>query len=156
MNKKFMICILAVLLVVSAICHPYFKKLEEGYSNYTLEDATGELKYRDMDLLVQDSFPVTGSDGISDNTSQDIWSWYPTFQVGSYSQETNNIRYPERPTNGRCTPASMCGALYKKINTNNVITPLPPVEECGTRVGYFSTDVANRVLPFEPQTINNL
>jgi hypothetical protein len=67
---------------------------------------------------------------------------YPIFSLGSYAQITNNIRYPDNPDDGTCTPASMCGALYHDKNTgNNFVKPLPPVNpNCGTRVGYFTTD----------------
>jgi hypothetical protein len=40
-------------------------------------------------------------------------------------------------------PASMCGALYKNIKANsNYVKPLPPLNPaCGTRVGYFDTNI---------------
>jgi hypothetical protein len=36
----------------------------------------------------------------------------------------------------------MCGALYhRKHISDNYVNPLPPVSpDCGTRVGYFTTD----------------
>jgi hypothetical protein len=53
-------------------------------------------------------------------------------------------------------PASMCGALYKeKQLKSNYIKPLPPIDpNCGTRVGYFTTDV--NLLPFRTDTPNIL
>jgi hypothetical protein len=71
-----------------------------------------------------------------------MWWHYPTFSLGSYKQITNNIRYPNNPDIGRCTPGSMCGALYhEKYLGSNYVTPLPPVNSMsGTRVGYFTTD----------------
>jgi hypothetical protein len=93
-------------------------------------------------VLVQDTYPLIGKNQISNDTSNDMWWHYPTFKLGSYDQITNNIRYPNNPDIGRCTPASVCGALYheKKLG-DNYIKPLPPVSaDYGTRVGYFTTN----------------
>jgi len=117
-------------------------ELIEGFSNYTLAGANGKYPEAQTSVLVQNTYPAIGKNHISNNTSADIWQDYPTFQVGSYAQITNNIRYPYDPDNGTCTPASMCNAVYynKKIG-NNYVMPLPPVAtNCGTRVGYFDTD----------------
>ena len=128
----------------------------EGYSNYTLEEASGAIPSSETDVLVQDTYPITGKNGVTDNTAADIWRDYPIFPVGSYDQITNNIRYPKNPDNGTCMPAGFCGALYKdKELHSNYITPLPPVNpECGTRVGYFSTD--QNLLPFRTNMQNIL
>jgi hypothetical protein len=115
----------------------------EGFSNYTLAGANGAYPEAQTSVLVQDTYPPIGKNQISNDTAADIWQDYPVFEVGSYNQITNNIRYPDQPDNGRCTPASMCNAVYytKNIGTNYVM-PLPPVAMgCGTRVGYFNTNL---------------
>ena len=121
----------------------------EGFSNYSLNNAMGEVPSAETSVLVQDTYPAIGKNQISNMDAQDIWREMPIFKVGSYAQITNNIRYPENPDDGTCTPASMCNALYKnKFIKSNYITPLPPISpDCGTRVGYFST---------EPQIITSL
>ena len=135
-----------VLILVLAIGIPLFFKMRnslEGYSNYTLDQAYGNIPKSESRVLVQDTYPTIGKNQISNNTSSDIWQNYPTFKLGSYDQITNNIRYPDNPDEGTCMPASMCGALYndKKIGSNYV-KPLAPLNpECGTRVGYFDTNV---------------
>jgi len=114
----------------------------EGYSN--LEGAMGKYPYAQKSVLVQDTYPAIGKNQISNNGAADIWKEYPTFQLGSYEQITNNIRYPINPDDGTCMPASMCNALYdNKITGNNYVTPLPPVNISakGTRVNYYDTDV---------------
>jgi hypothetical protein len=85
-----------------------------------------------------------------------MWWRYPIFQVGSFKQMTNNIRYPNNPDDARCTPADVCYALYKdKKIGSNIVTPLPPVDpNSGTRVGYFATD--ENLLPFRTDVPNIL
>jgi hypothetical protein len=155
MNRKIMIAIMAIIFVMSVVCSSYFSK-PEGFENYTLDDATGYVPADETNVLVQDTYPITGINGISNNGSNDIWWWYPTFKLGSYAQITNNIRYPSRPDEGTCMPASMCGSLYKKkhIRDNHVYS-LPPVNQHkGTRIGYFTTPSTNLVLPFKSVVTN--
>jgi hypothetical protein len=85
-----------------------------------------------------------------------MWWHYPVFEVGSYDQITNNIRYPNNPDEGTCMPASVCGALYHDKKTgSNYIEQLPPVNPTsGTRIGYFTTD--ENLLPFRTDTPNIL
>ena len=134
--------IFLLMLIILAIALPLFFKNIEGFSNYKLDQASGTFPDAQTQVLVQDTYPPIGKNQISDETSNDMWWHYPIFTLGSYKQITNNIRYPNNPDVGRCTPASMCGALYhEKFLGSNYVTPLPPVNsECGTRVGYFTTD----------------
>ena len=137
--------IFLLLLIVLALGLPLVFNISnvlEGYSNYSLDQASGNFPDAQTKVLVQDTYPPIGKNQISNNTANDIWMDYPIFSLGSYAQITNNIRYPDNPDDGTCTPASMCGALYYDKNTgNNYVKPLPPVNpDCGTRVGYFTTD----------------
>lgn len=130
----FLITFLALGLPMLKIPNPFPL---EGFS---LNQAMGEIPDR---ILVEDTYPPIGKNMLSDDTSNKMWWHYPTFELGSYQQITNNIRYPYNPDIGRCTPGAMCGALYhdnKHLGDNHVY-PLPPVNpQSGTRVGYFSTD----------------
>ena len=134
-----------LLLIILSIGLPFilnYSNKKEGYSNYSLDQAMGNFPDAQTQVLVQDTYPPIGKNKISNDSANDIWWHYPVFKLGSYAQITNNIRYPNNPDVGICTPTSMCGALYhdKKIG-DNYITPLPPVNSnCGTRVGYFTTD----------------
>lgn len=130
-----------LMLIILAVGLPLFFKTYEGYENYKLDEAIGKVPKSQTQVLVQDTYPAIGKNQISNDTANDIWYYYPTFKLGSYAQVTNNIRYSKNPDIGRCTPASMCGALYhQKDLGSNTITPLPPVSKPGTRVGYFTTD----------------
>jgi len=148
------VCIFCVLIILAI----YFSKIlpREGYSNNTLEDSAGDYPGATTNALVQDIYPITGKNGITENQASNIWWHYPTFKLGSYAQITNNIRYSYNPDIGNCMPASMCGALYKdKYLHTNYITPLPPVNNnCGTRVGYFSTSA--NLLPIKDDVTNVL
>jgi hypothetical protein len=137
--------IFLLLLIILAIGLPLVFKISstyEGYENYKLDQAIGNVPDSQTQVLVQDTYPPIGRNQISNNTSNDIWWHYPIFKLGSYVQITNNIRYPNNPDEGTCMPGSMCGALYRKRNLGrNYITQLPPVNSmCGTRVGYFTTN----------------
>jgi hypothetical protein len=132
-------------IVVLAIGIPYFFNISEyieGFSNYTLDRANGNYPAAQTDVLVQDTYPAIGKNQVSDESGEKMWQKYPVYELGSYEQKTNNIRYPDNPDDGRCTPANFCNALYKNKNIgSNIIKPLPQINpECGTRVGYFDTD----------------
>jgi hypothetical protein len=132
-------------IVVLAIGIPYFFNISEyieSFSNYTLDGANGNYPAAQTDVLVQDTYPAIGKNQVSNESGEKMWQKYPIFQLGSYEQTTNNIRYPNNPDDGRCTPANLCYALYKdKDIGSNVVEPLPPLNpDCGTRVGYFDTD----------------
>lgn len=144
------------LIIVLAIGLPLFFKVSEGYSNYTLEGAMGKFPEAQTNVLVQDTYQPIGKNEVSNESAYNMWWRYPTFELGSYDQITNNVRYPDNPDNARCTPANMCYALYKdKVIGTNFVEPLPPLNpDCGTRIGYFDTDV--NLLPFRTETSNIL
>lgn len=142
MNKIVFLLIIIILAIGLPLIFNFYSILE-GYSNYELNQATGIVPDSQTKVLVEDTYPSIGKNEISNNTSADIWWHYPVFKLGSYEQITNNIKYPNNPDEGTCMPASMCGALYKdKHIKSNVIKPLPSISpDCGTRVGYFTTDI---------------
>jgi len=151
--------LIAVLIFLIVVALPLFYKQgfkSEGFSNYYLGSTDGIYPSSETDVLVQDTYPITGKNGVSNDGSNEIWWHYPIFEVGSYDQITNNIRYPNNPDTGRCMPANFCGALYKdKHLKSNYIEPLPPVDpESGTRIGYFTTDI--NMLPFRTDVPNIL
>jgi len=155
------------LILILAIGLPLFFKINESYKNRenyinynkgdnNLDESYGAYPSAQTDVLLQDTYPRSNLNGLSNKTASNIWWRYPTFQLGSYDQITNNIRYSNSPDNGRCTPASMCDALYtEKQLHSNYSKILPPVNpDCGTRVNYFTTDV--NLLPFRTNMENIL
>lgn len=156
MCVKILIAFLIFLIVVAL---PLFYKQnfsKEGFSKYYLGSTDGVYPSSETDVLVQDTYPITGINGVSNDGSNEIWWHYPIFEVGSYDQITNNIRYPNNPDTGKCMPANFCGALYReKQLKSNYISPLPPVDPTvGTRIGYFTTDI--NMLPFRTDVPNIL
>jgi hypothetical protein len=155
----FLILVLAIGLPLFFKINESFKRRKDGFSNYSLDGAMGDFPDSQTSVLVQDTYPAIGKNEISNNTANDIWWHYPIFQLGSYKQITNNIRYPHNPDEGTCMPSSMCGALYHdKFIKTNYIEPLPPLKpDCGTRVGYFDTNVQlTDSLPYRTDMANIL
>jgi hypothetical protein len=140
MNKFLFLILIIVLGLSLPILLNKLLNPSEGFSNYTLDLAEGEFP-KSLDTRMLSFYPSTGSLGISNNEAQESWWRYPTFKVGSYDQITNNIRYPNNPDVGTCTPDSMCFALYKNNQVaSNYVKPLPPVPDCpGSRVNYYKT-----------------
>jgi len=92
--------------------------------------------------LLAGNYPLTGNRLLpSAKEYQDIWQQYPIFEVGSYEQITNNLKYWPNPDDGECRRAEMCDALYMdKVAESNVFQPLPPVPNTeGTRINYYRT-----------------
>jgi len=116
--------------------------LLEPYTNYSLGTTYGDYPTSETNLLVEDSFPITGINGVSGEGANDMWWKYPIFEVGSYSQTTNNLRYPNNPDIGNCVPANFCGALYKDArHVSNVAEVLKPVDvnSQGARVNFYNS-----------------
>ena len=152
--------LLAVILIMS-IGIPLFFNLPKSLQlreNFSLGNTVGQLPDAEINVLVQDTFPITGINSVSDKQSADIWWQYPIFKVGSYTQITNNIRYPRNPDTGNCMPAEFCDALYKnRRNPTNIVTPLPPVQPSGgARVGYYNTDETMNLNTFTTNMANIL
>ena len=167
MNNHIFLILILILSLGLPLFYNMFKsiKMLENYQNYDLNSSMNiqslggsEEKYPfpQTDILVEDIYPPIGKNGISNNSASNIWWHYPIFQLGSYDQITNNIRYSNNPDVGTCMPASMCGALYKeKQLKTNYVKPLPPINpNCGTRVGYFDTNI--NLLPFRTDMQNIL
>jgi len=137
MNQK----VFLLLLIILAIGLPFIFNISYFTEGFSLNQASGDFPHAQTEVLVQDTYPPIGKNQLSNDNANSIWQDYPVFQLGSYDQITNNIRYPRNPDVGRCTPASMCGALYHdKYTGENYVKPLPPVSGSGTRVGYFLAD----------------
>ena len=110
----------------------------EGFS---LSNA-GDFPISQTERLLQDSFPITDTNGISAMSADQMWWRYPTFQLGSFEQITNNMKHQDNPDNATCTASTFCYALYKNATdkkSNNVyaLPPVTPATNESTRIGYF-------------------
>jgi hypothetical protein len=128
-------------IIILALGIPLFFNMSvslEGYSNLK----SGDYPEAQTSVLLQDTYPAIGKNELSNESAENMWQRYPIFQLGSYEQTTNNIRYPNNPDDARCTPANFCYAVYKdKDIGSNIVKPLPSLDpNAGTRVGYFDTN----------------
>jgi hypothetical protein len=130
----------------------------EKYSNYDLACTTGIFPFSETNVLLQDTYPITKRNGVSKDQGSNIWYHYPIFEVGSYDQITNNIRYSNNPDTGRCMAADMCGTLYKekKNMPSNYSYPLPPAKVItgDARVNYYNSKI--NMLPYSQDMPNML
>ena len=166
LNKLFMLlCIvffsLAVIPFLLNLFHIRYR--HEGYSNYQLEQAMGDVPAAQTEVLVQDTYPripLNQEVAKESHSAENIWQNYPVFALGSYEQITNNIKYPKNPDDGTCMPASMCGVLYRDAHLGkNEIEPLPPADNTGTRIGYFTSSTHSQLtdsLPYDTYSPNVL
>jgi hypothetical protein len=143
MNKILFLFTILILAVGLPLFFNATTFVKENFSNYTLDGASGHYPSSENNGLLQDIYPMIKRKGVSNDSASKIWWHYPIFEVGSYDQITNNIRYPNNPDEGTCMPANLCGTFYKeKQLKSNYVHTLPPVDENGnTRVGYYTTDV---------------
>jgi hypothetical protein len=140
--------IVFILLIFSPSLGLSIENFENLFQNKSLGSG-GKYPQSEYEVLVQDSYPITHKYGVTDNTASKVWQLYPIFEVGSYAQMTNNIRYPKSVDTGNCMPVEFCGTLYEKEEENtNIVNPLPPVpiQQEGARVNYYYTPV--NMLPY--------
>jgi len=144
-KKVFILFLLSLLMIFSLVVYPNAYAKFENFTSLSpsITPQTSD-KNVEADLLLADTFPITGRDDVSSNNYNDIWWHYPIFKVGSYAQITNNLKYVRNPDDGKCINASFCGALYKNIkNESNYSVPLPPAPDVtneNTRVNYYVAD----------------
>jgi hypothetical protein len=142
------IVLLLSILLIAVISSRFFNSgLMENFDNFKY--ALGNYPSSENGAILPDTMFPTGQRGVSTCTANMIWRNYPIFEVGSYDQETNNIRYPRNPDEGTCMPADFCGALYKnRPYRSNVVKPLPPVPQAeGARINYYHAKTEN-MLPY--------
>ena len=156
--KKFSLSIMIIIIIVLLIFYVCkMNQVIDNFENISLGNKhNNQAITSETNILLENSYPTIGKKGISNNNASDIWWHYPIFKLGSYDQITNNIRYSNNPDEGTCMPASMCGALYReKQLKSNYVKSLPPLNPtCGTRVGYFDTNI--NLLPFRTDLPNIL
>ena len=117
-----------------------------AYSNFAIDKNCNPTAIPSVqgEYLLNEYYPKKDTYGVLDINSSDVWTQYPQFQVGSYEQETNNIRYSINPDLGNCMSVDFCNTMYGNMpnNPSNKIKTLPPVENINlntSRNGYFVT-----------------
>jgi hypothetical protein len=161
MNKTFFLIFILLIIFLSQALPAFQTRWNSALitENYTNLGTGGQYPSSQTDVLLQDSYPITGRNGVSNDQGSKIWWHYPIFEVGSFDQITNNLKFSNNPDTGRCMPADVCGALYKEYQTqSNYVFPQPPVTpESGTRVNYYYSPEQSFVsLPYRADTANIL
>lgn len=136
-NCIFIILLITILLVLYVTYSPQGL---ENYQNYDLSNA-GNFPSNVETPLLKNEYPLTNRKNVTNNSYSKIWWYYPIFDVGSYAQITNNLRFQKNPDDGKCITAEFCGSMYKDHPIeSNIIKPLPPVPDTpGIRVNYYRT-----------------
>jgi hypothetical protein len=146
-----MIFYFTILLFFFIILILFYKNVYSESEGFQPEILAINQKYprEEDDVLLKGDYPLLKKLGLSKNSGSTIWQDYPIFEVGSYAQMTNNIRYPDNPDDGQCMPAEFCGSLYKNKRgmPSNNIEPLGPVPDSNNaRVNYYNSQY--NLLPF--------
>jgi hypothetical protein len=131
------IIIIVFLLIIFLPNKETFKNIQSFSSLQTPQ------KINRPNPLLYNDFPLTKRQNITHDQPSNIWKDYPVFQVGSYQQITNNLKYFRNPDEATCTPSEFCGSLYKdKKHPSNTAHWLKPVSTPNNelRVNYYNTD----------------
>lgn len=117
-----------------------FSNLESSSFNFNHKTKHG--MKTDISPLLSDVYPTINRNQVSNKNSDKLWWYYPSFGVGSFKQITNNIKYPNNPDNGTCSPGLFCGTFYKDAQQkSNISVPLKPVKYGdGARVNFYRND----------------
>jgi hypothetical protein len=137
MNKLLFLFLILIFALLLPIFYYNIFSSRENYVNLGL----GKYPNSENEVLLQDVYPITKKNGVSNKQSSDLW-WYQYFpQLGSYEQITNNLKYRNNPDDGLCSGSEFCGTLYKDYQKqSNIAQFLPPVKQtCGARVNYYNT-----------------
>ena len=137
---------MTIIIVIIFIVGVVQTNKEDFQNKYTLE-TPGILPGSNNPGILDNVFPETGFTSLQNIGASQIWKDYPIYQVGSYSQTTNNIRYPDNPDEGTCMPADFCNLYYKnREKVSNIVMPLEPVKEneSAARVNYYNSSVCGK------------
>ena len=136
----FLLGLLIIVVISSFIINKSY--FQEGYDNYLANHDM--LRTSESGPILADSYPFTGKKTVSDNNYDTRWKDYPVYEVGSYAQLTNNLRYWKNPDESQCRTPEFCNALYDDIQIDsNISKPLPPapsVDNDNIRVNYYTTN----------------
>ena len=85
------------LILLLAVGPPVFSKITESLrikrkDGFTLGGTDGIYPCSQTDVLVQDTYPITGVNGVSDQSADKMWTKYPIFELGSFKQMTKGLQ----------------------------------------------------------------
>ena len=135
---KLNVVFVVITLLIIIFCSAVLKPKPEGFQ--LLNPASFPCSTEKPNLY--GDYPVKKKPHVTELEYADIWTEYPTTQVGSYDQVTNNKKYWKNPNNGTCIRADMCNGIYNDKTLD--IPPQPPMLKFGEgiRVNYYDSHVA--------------
>jgi len=133
-NLKYSLIIRTQKLILK---NKYTKRTNKSNDTTVEEGFLGSGDYPDAvdSPILECDYNVKPNPGISDLGAAQISQNYPVFPSDSCAN--NNIRYWNKPTNGRCTRPEMCGGLYEHTEQNIPSPPPTPIWGKGTRVNFY-------------------
>jgi hypothetical protein len=125
-----------VIMIVIIIMGNGNRIMLEGYTTYKLDGG----KYpNSADMLLEDTYKLNTKNVNNINVSDEWWR-YPRFKVGSFTQITNNLKYPNNPDISSCTPIDVCGIYNNYQAKSNISVPLPEADSQGRRINYYASN----------------
>ena len=101
-------------------------------------------------FLLSDSYMENLPIELLSKYNEKMWKKTQPIKLGSYEQETNNIKYPINPDDGTCVPSEFCYKFYVNNNVRpnkNILVSEHSYKKIGkyqkqrdaVRIGIFST-----------------
>ena len=141
MKRSSQIYIVMIILIGCIIIVLLNNNISESYQNLK-NWSPGPLS--GSNYLLKGEFPISNNP-VSMNTYSQRWRNYPEFNLPSYAQITNNLRYFRNPNIAISSPEDFLDTFYNdKPNRSNFIKPgeIKPIVTPGQpRVGYWNTKV---------------
>ena len=135
-NKSYLSIVMIMVIGTIIICSLNDKYNFETYQNI---NSLGDDNY-----LLKGVYPINNNP-VSNQTYSREWKNYPIFNIPSYSQMTNNLRYFKNPNIAISSPEDFLDTFYNnKSNISNIVKPgaiKPIVTQGNPRVGYWNTKV---------------
>ena len=125
-----LMCVAMVIVLLGAIIHKNHMDTIESFMTY------GDYPNVKKDMLLYGEYSTPTTPTLSDNNSSDIYKNTPIFLANSVNN--NNVRYWDKPTNGKCSSAEFCGAVYDNTPHHIPDGPHPP-DVNKSRVNYYES-----------------
>ena len=134
--------ILLIAIILFGLSLASIFNMYESFQTILQHKLSPNIYPESTEQVILNDYPQIHENETSTNNYSDIWFDYPVFDVGSFKQMTNNLRYHKNPDQGNCVRADFCGALYHDSpQMSNVVKSLPPAEKgSGARVGYYRSE----------------
>lgn len=133
-----MITVIISCIVIFSLNNKYIFEKYQNLKNWSPSSAYGD------NYLLKDVYPISNNP-VSTRTYSQQWKNYPIFNIPSYTQMTNNLKYFKNPSIANSSPEDFLDTFYNnKTNLSNIVKPgeiKPIVTQGNPRIGYWNTKV---------------